>query len=193
MHIANKLIAGCVLAVVPYTFVPAAYAQSTSVPDLTSLSARPGYQLQSMHLQTDRLYISAGKYYEFRDNIPYKKPVRIVSNLFEYPEGFDAARDRDARNQFAAHVLANYPEWIEKLCGHGRAGNVGNVSFYKGSEKIAESSYRGLFDVGSDPKWQYDILYVDDFKYVERKTKTAAAKAAREVDAIIGDPAAAKR
>lgn len=193
MYISKKLTVGCVLAALQFCFTPAIHAQSPAVPDLQSLSARPGYELRAMHLQTDSLYVSTKKYYEFRDSIPYKKPVRIVSNLFEFPEGFDAVRDRDVRTQFVAHVLARHPEWIEKLRGHGSGANVANVSFYKGSEKIAANSYRGLFDVGSDPKWQHDILYVDDFKYVERKLTAAESKAALKADAIIGDPAAAKR
>ena len=188
----KTLIHASLLAMGQLVALPAAQAQSPAVPSFEAKSARPGYVLRAEFVQTESFYATS-RNLKFRDNVPYKKPVRIVSNLFEFPEEYDAVRSQDVVNQFYEYLMAKHPELVEKLRGHKSSETPESLTLYKGREEVGENSYRGLFNGGTNPDWTYEIVYVDGFKYVERKAKSGLSKATLKARSIIGDPAAGKK
>ncbi len=105
-----------------------------------------------------------------KQEIPYTTPVRIVSNLFEFPEGWDPVAEQDLTAQFHEFLFAKYPAAIQKLKGHTSSEGVQTLKIFKGREQQQRDQYTKLF-VNYPDRAQWDIIYVEGFKYLPRATK----------------------
>lgn len=96
-------------------------------------------------------------------DIPYKKRVRVLTNLVAFPEKFDPVAERDIVIQFYDHLARKHPEVLEKMRNHGRAANTWIQS--PDSQAYYSRTEHGSFT--------YDVVRIDDFSYSPRKNPQA--------------------
>lgn len=103
----------------------------------------------------------------WRSTVPYKKQVRIVSELFDFPSEYDSAREEDLRIQFVEYVMKTNPEAIRKMRLHTELGF--SPTKYDPANK---NHVRQYAELTTDPKlgnWTFEIILIKGFKYVPDK------------------------
>lgn len=163
----SRIFAGAAVASLFALSASAALAQSAA-PDISAVApASAGKELRAAYIQSDGIYMHNGPHGGPKQDIPYKKSVRIVSNLFEFPDGWDPVAEKDMSAQFHEYLFAKYPAAIEKLRGHNPSEGVQTIKIFKGREKQQREEYAKAF-VNYPGREQWDIIYVEGFKYAPR-------------------------
>lgn len=105
---------------------------------------------------------------DWKSQVPYKQNVRFVTDFFEFKEEWDPVRELDLTIQFYEHLFKKYPKELEKMKYHGYSEPPQRLEIYKTNPQSGYSSHRALLTNKPD-QWQWDIIHVTDFKYVDGK------------------------
>ena len=104
----------------------------------------------------------------WKEAIPYKHRVRIISEPFDFPKGFDSRWSSEAGVQFLEYLMTHYREEFSKMKMH--------QSYYSGVDWLydpaSNSSIQQYKAMSADPRsgdYMYEIILVKGFKYVPGK------------------------
>ncbi|WP_207426270.1 hypothetical protein [Pedobacter sp. SYSU D00535] len=104
----------------------------------------------------------------WKQSIPYKRMVRIISEPFDFPKNFDSRWSSEAGVQFLEYLMTNYKEEFKKMRGH--------QSYYTGVDWIydpkSSSSVKQYNQLSTDPKGsraEFEIILIKGFKFTPGK------------------------
>jgi hypothetical protein len=112
----------------------------------------------------------------WKEDIPYKQRVRVLTNLVEFPTAFDSVAERDIVIQFYDHLARRHPEVLEKMRNHGRSPNTW----------IQSADSRAHYSRATQGSFTYDVVLIDDFSYVPRKNPQAKTPGYTKAMDILG-------
>lgn len=96
--------------------------------------------------------------------VPYKQPVRIISELFDFPSEWNSEREEDLRIQLVEYVMKTNPEAIRKMRLHSEIGF--HITKIYPTNKNSESDYLYTRTETKKGNRTYEIILIKGFKYV---------------------------
>jgi len=119
-----------------------------------------------MH-ETSGFAFTPQDYRVWKAEVPYKQPVRLVSELFDFPSEWNSARETDLTIQLYEYVMKTNPEAIRKMRLHSNIGF--HITKIYPTNKSSEADHVRAMTEAKKGNRTYEIILVKGFKYVPDK------------------------